>query len=99
MPQEEDKAAQAAMAKRLQQQQLEQQKREILKRFLTTEAFERMANVRISNPELYNRFVELVVSLVQSNRLPGKLNEDQLKDLLTRLTSTREEPTIEFRHK
>lgn len=95
----DENAAKAAMAKRLQAQQLEAQKREILKRFLMPDAFERISNVRISNPELYSRFVELVVSLVRENRLPGKLNDDQLRDLLARLTSTKEEPKLEFRHK
>lgn len=98
MPQDEE-ALKQAQARRLQAQQIEQQKREILKRFLTEEAFERIANVRMANPEMYNRFVDLVVSLVQQNKLAGKINDDQLRELLARLASTKQEPTMEFRHK
>ncbi|MDE1870285.1 MAG: hypothetical protein KGH71_04860 [Candidatus Micrarchaeota archaeon] len=98
MPQDEE-ALKQAQAKRLQAQQIEQQKREIMKRFLTDGAFERIANVRMSNPDMYNRFVDLVVSLVQQNKLAGKINDDQLRGLLSRLASTKQEPKMEFRHK
>ncbi|MGI0141430.1 MAG: DNA-binding protein [Candidatus Micrarchaeales archaeon] len=91
-------AARKALQKRMQEQQLEQQKREILKRFLTTDAYERMANVRISNPEVYNKLIEIIISMYQSNTLHGKITEEQVKDLLARLT-TKEEPKLEFKHK
>jgi len=94
----ENDAARKALQKRMQEQQLEQQKRDILKRFLTVEAYERVANVRIANPEVYNKLIEVIISMYQSNRLPGKINEEQVKDLLARLT-TKEEPKIEFKHK
>ncbi|MDE1856310.1 MAG: hypothetical protein KGH49_03705 [Candidatus Micrarchaeota archaeon] len=97
MPEADDRAKKE-MQRRMQERQLELQKREILKRFLTPEAYERMMNVRISNPEVYNRLVELVISMVQGGSLPGKINEEQVKDLLTRLT-TREQPKLEFKHK
>lgn len=95
----EEDAAKSAMSKRLQAQQMEQQKREILRRYLTDGAFERIANVRMASPDMYHRFVDLVVSLVRANRLSGKLSEEQLKELLARLASTKEEPKLEFRHK
>ncbi|MDE1850634.1 MAG: hypothetical protein KGH54_02455 [Candidatus Micrarchaeota archaeon] len=94
----ENDAARKAMQKRMQEQQLEQQKRDILKRFLTVEAYERMANVRIASPEVYNKMIEVIISMYQSNRLPGKITEAQIKDLLARLTA-KEEPKIEFKHK
>lgn len=78
--------------------QLEQQKKEILKQFLDSKAYERIMNIRISNNELYNQLVSMVVSLAQSNRLRGKLTEAQLKAIIEKMTF-RPEPTIEFRHK
>ena len=84
--------------KRMREQQIEAQKKEILKRFLTDDALERVLNVRISNPEVYNKFVDLVISLVQSNRLSGKITNEQVVEILTKFTS-RQEPKIEFRHK
>jgi programmed cell death protein 5 len=78
--------------------QLEQQKKEILRRFLDGAAYDRIMNVRVSNPELYEQLVGMVVSLVQSNRIQGKLTEAQLRSLIERLTFKRE-TTISFKHK
>ncbi len=99
---EEDEQYQKRMRKRvseaLKQAQVEQQKKEVMRRFLESAAYERLMNVRISNPELYDQLVGLVVSMVQSNRITGKLTEAQLVSLISRLTYKRE-PTIAFKHK
>jgi programmed cell death protein 5 len=99
---DEEEQYQKRMRKRvteaLREAQLEQQKKEIMRRFLDGEAYERMMNVRVSNPELYDQLVNLIVSLVQSNRITGKMTESQLKSLVERLTY-RKEPTISFKHK
>lgn len=78
--------------------QLEQQKKEVLKQFLEAKAYERIMNIRVSNYDLYNQLVNLVVSLAQSNRLNGKISETQLKSIIEKITYRRE-PTIEFKHK
>ena len=87
---DEEEQYQKRMRKRvteaLREAQLEQQKKEIMRRFLDGEAYERMMNVRVSNPELYDQLVNLIVSLVQSNRITGKMTESQLKSLVERLT-------------
>jgi programmed cell death protein 5 len=78
--------------------QMEAQKKEIMKQFLDDKAYERVMNIRASNYELYSQLVNLIVSLVQSNRLNGKVTEAQLKSILEKITYKRE-PTIEFKHK
>ncbi len=99
---EEDEQYQKRMRKRvteaLRAAQLEQQKKEILRRFLDGTAYDRMMNIRVSNPDLYDQLVSLIVSLVQSNRITGKMTENQLKLLLARATY-KKEPTISFKHK
>jgi programmed cell death protein 5 len=102
MAEGEDDQYQKRMRKRvteaLRQAQLEQQKKEIMRKFLDGPAYDRMMNVRVSNPELYDQLVSLVVQLVQSNRVAGKISEGQLKSLIEKLTF-RKEPTISFKHK
>src|SRR5271157_5348074 len=103
MPAEEDEQQyQKRMRKRvsaaLQEVQLEQQKKEILRKFLDGTAYDRMMNVRVSNPELYDQLISLIVSLVQNNRVAGKITESQLKSLVERITY-KKEPTISFKHK
>lgn len=86
------------MAKRVRALQIEQQKRELMKRFMTTEAYERLMNVRISSSELYSQLVDIILTMVQSKRIAGKITEPQLREILSRLTY-RPESKIEFRHK
>jgi DNA-binding TFAR19-related protein (PDSD5 family) len=99
---DEEEQYQKRMRKRvteaLREAQMEQQKKEIMRRFLDGPAYDRMMNVRVSNPELYDQLVSLIVSLVQSNRITGKMTESQLMSLVERLTY-RKEPTISFKHK
>jgi DNA-binding TFAR19-related protein (PDSD5 family) len=99
---EEDDQYQKRMRKRvteaLRAAQIEQQKKDILRRFLDGTAYDRMMNIRVSNQELYDQLVSLIVQLVQSNRITGKMTENQLKSLLTKATY-KKEPTISFKHK
>lgn len=101
MAEEEDqyqKRMRKKVVEALREAQMEQQKKEIMRRFLDGTAYDRMMNVRVSNPELYDQLVNLIVSLVQSNRITGKLTENQLKALVERMTY-KKEPTISFKHK
>lgn len=79
-------------------QQLEQQKREIMTRFLDSAAYERLMNIRSANPELYEQVVNLVISLVQTKRISGKMTDAQLRSVLERITA-RPETRIDFKHK
>ncbi len=78
--------------------QVEQQKKEIAKKYMTTEAYERLMNVRISNHDLFSQLIDVIISMVQSGRVGSKLTEQQLRDILERLTY-KPEPTITFQHK
>ncbi len=94
----EDEKIQKALQKRMRVMQEEQQKRELVRKLMTPEAYERLMNVRISNRELYSQLTNLIIAMAQQNRLSGKLTEEQLKQILGRLTF-RPEPTIEYKHK
>ncbi len=98
MPEEQDEKYRKEMARRIKIMQQEQQRRDIAKRLMTNEAYERLMNVRISNRELYTQLLNLIIQMAQGNRISGKLTEEQLRSLLTRLTY-RPEPTISFKHK
>ncbi len=78
--------------------QVEQQKRLAVKRYLTVGAYERLMNVRVANFELYSQLVDLLLNMAQSQRVTGQITEDQLKQILSRLTY-KKESTIEFKHK
>ncbi len=84
--------------RRLKELQIEQEKKTMVKRFMTNDAFERLMNVRVANYELYSQLLDLLISMARSNRITGTLTEEQLKDLLSRLTF-KPESKIQFRHK
>jgi programmed cell death protein 5 len=93
-----DEKLRKAIAKRMRQMQIENQKKELVRRFTTPEAYERLSNVRMANPELYSQLLDLIISMGQSGRITTKLTEDQLKSILAKLTF-KPESKIEFKHK
>jgi DNA-binding TFAR19-related protein (PDSD5 family) len=90
--------ARALYQKRMRALQMEMQKKEILRRMLSDSAYERMMNVRLSNPELYDKVVNSLLYVAQSGKPMGKLEDSQLLLLLQRMTAKRE-TSIEFRKK
>lgn len=87
-----------AYAKRIRQMQIEQQKRELARKLMTPEAYERLMNVRVANPEIYSQLIDIVISLAQSGRATSRITEEQLRSILAKLTY-RPETKIEFKHK
>jgi DNA-binding TFAR19-related protein (PDSD5 family) len=78
-----------------QKRELDLRKREILRTHVDAAAYERLANIRSANPELYDQLTTLVVYLVQNGQLKGILTEEQLKQLISKLVvSTRRETKI-----
>ena len=75
--------------KYLEQQQLKQQQEElekqlemILWKVLTPEAKQRLNNVKLANRQLYLLAAQNIVGFFQSNKAEGKINEEQVKELL-----------------
>ncbi|MCX8197658.1 MAG: hypothetical protein N3F07_00465 [Candidatus Micrarchaeota archaeon] len=95
---EEEEEYQKIYQQKLRQAQLEQQKKEILKKMLSPKAYERMMNVRLSNPELYDKVVSSLAYLAQSGNSMGEISDEQLYRLLSKM-SERRETKIEFRKK
>ena len=55
---------------------------------LTSEARQRLTNVRMVKPEVANAIEEYIIQLVSSGRLKRTIDDDQLKELLTSLQGT-----------
>ena len=92
------KKLQKRYAEAVKRAQAERQMAEIAKRLLDAAAYERLANIKTSNPELYRQLISTLITLAQQNRIQGKVTEQQFKDLLGRLTQ-KEDTTIEFKRK
>ena len=81
---EGDAAAQEAAEQR--QQQAEAQKKAMLRKFLTDGARKRLNSVRMSKPDFAEQVERQVLGLAQSGRIQGKIDEEQMKQLLKELT-------------
>ncbi len=95
------------LQQRLQQEQEIQRQRmlaqlqlkALLQKVLTKEAYERLGRVKMANPELYARAVQAILYLYQAGRLTGKISDDQLKTILTKLRGKKRETRIRILEK
>lgn len=78
-PDQED-AQQAA------RQQAEAQKQAILRQYLTDGARKRLNSVRMSKPDFAEQVEQQLIALAQSGRLGNKIDESQMKQLLSELS-------------
>jgi len=94
----EQPSSQDAYQKRLEELQqareAEMQRRSVLRQLLEPAAYERLSNIRMSNPELYLKLSSLVIMLFQRGELKGQLSEEKLKQLAAMLLGSRRETTI-----
>ncbi len=97
-PEDAEAERQKALQQRMRALQAEQQKRMAIKKYLTVGAYERLMNVRVANFELYSQLVNMLLATAQNQGISGQINEEQLKQILGRLTY-KKESTIEFKHK
>lgn len=75
-------------------QQVEQQKQALLRQILAPEARQRLNNLKMVKPEFAAQLELQLIQLAQSGRLNIPLNDEQLKELLAKLQSTKREIRI-----
>ncbi len=71
----------------------EEQRRIILKQACTAEAYERLANVSLVKPDKARQVESYIINSAQSGQLSGRVTEDQLKDLLSQVSSQTQKET------
>jgi programmed cell death protein 5 len=76
------------------QQQVEMQKQAVLRRILSTEARQRLTNLKMVKPEFADQIELQLIQLAQAGRLKIPVADDQLKEILARLQSQRRDITI-----
>jgi programmed cell death protein 5 len=68
-----------------QREQAEAQKKAMLRKALTDGARKRLNTIRMSKPEFAEKVEQQVVALHRSGRLNGRIDEEQMKELLQEL--------------
>ena len=90
--QAQNQAAQEEQAKRM-----EMQKQNALRQILTTEARQRLANIRLANPHMADTVEKQLIQLAQSGRIQGIIDDTMLRNILAQITPQQREITIERR--
>ena len=67
------------------QERAEVQQEAVLKQYVTDDARQRLNAVAMSKPEFGEKVKKQVAALAQSGRIQGKIDEDQMRDLLKEL--------------
>jgi len=80
-----------------QQKQFEEQKKAILRAILTNEARERLGRIRIARPEMVESIENQLIMLAQSGKLKNKINDEELRMLLSKLLPKKRDIKIKRR--
>ncbi len=74
--------------------ELDAQKRQAMLQILTPEARGRLANIRLTKPEMVDQLELQLIQLAQMGRIKSKITDDQLKELLRNLAGQKREINI-----
>jgi len=80
-----------------QQKEYEEQKKTILRAILMDDARERLGRIKAARPELAENLENQLILLAQSGRLKNKINDEQLRDLLSKILPKKRDITIRRR--
>src|SRR5699024_9762931 len=87
----------AEEARQAQQEQADAQKKAVLRQNVTDEACQRLNSVKMSKPDFGERVEKQVFALARSGRLGDKIDDDQMRKLLTELKPDRKSFDIKRR--
>ena len=80
-----------------QQKEFEDQKKLVLRTILTDDARERLGRIKAARPEMAENLENQLIMLAQSGRLKNKINDEQLRELLSKLLPRKRDITIRRR--
>jgi len=75
-------------------QEMEMQKKQVLMQILTPEARSRLANLRLTKPEFVDQIEVQLIQLAQMGRVQSKIDDNQLKELLKKVSGPKREINI-----
>ena len=76
------------------EKRLESQKQVLMRRILTQEARQRLANLKMVKPEFASHLELQLIQIAQQGKIELPVGDEQLKDILQKLQSGRKEITI-----
>jgi len=84
-------------AQEQQKEEFEKQKKMILLKILTPEARERLGRIKVARPEIAENIENQLIMLAQSGQLKNKINDEQLRMLLSKIIPKKRDIKIKRR--
>lgn len=78
--------------------QMEEIKKKVLITILSKDAYERLARVRVANPELAGQAELYLLQVYQTGKLEGRITDEQMKEVL-KVLSSGSRPAFNIRRK
>jgi len=78
-------------------QEMEMQKKQAMMQILTPEARSRLANIRLTKSEFVDQIELQLIQLAQMGRIQSKITDEQLKELLKKVSGQKREINISWR--
>ncbi len=83
--QQQQMSSQNALEDGARKEEFEEQKKAALRQILTTEARERLGRIKAARPEVAENIENQLIMFAQSGQLKNKINDEQLRELLSKL--------------
>jgi programmed cell death protein 5 len=80
-----------------QSKQMDAQKQALMRQLLTPEARERLANLRMTRPDIVDSVENQLITLVQSGRINQQIDDYTLRQILRKIVPKKREIKIERR--
>ncbi len=74
--------------------EIEEAKKSIIRQILTSEARERLNNIKMAKPEFADQLENQLIGLVQSGRLKSMITDAQFKEILRQIMPKKREISI-----
>jgi len=95
--QQEMDSEEAQKQQEAQQKQFEEQKKAILRSILTTDAKQRLSNIKLARPQIGEQIENQLIMLARSGRLQQKITDAQLRELLRKIMPKKRDINIKRR--
>lgn len=81
----------------VQKEEFEKQKKMVLMSILTPQARERLGNIKAARPQIAESIENQLIMLAQSGKLENKINDKQLRELLSKMIPRKRDIKIKRR--
>ena len=95
--QQQQMGSQGALEEEARKKEFEDQKKAALRQILTNEARERLGRIKAARPEAAENIENQLIMFAQSGQLKNKINDEQLRELLSKLIPKKRDIKIKRR--